>query len=68
MKKINVIAFILLVIGGLNWGLIGVARFNFVATIFDETEVLIRIVYILFGLSAVWQIFQWKKIRKGSRK
>ncbi len=68
MKKLDLLATILLIIGGLNWGVIGVAGFNFVAAILGETEVLIRIVYVLVGLSAVLKIFQWKKIQKCLRK
>jgi uncharacterized membrane protein YuzA (DUF378 family) len=64
MKKINVISAILLIIGGFNLGLIGVAGFNLIAVVFGEVEALIRIVYILIGLAAVLQIFQLKKIQK----
>lgn len=68
MRKLDVIAFILLIIGGLNWGLIGVAEFNLVAAILGEKEGLIRIVYVVVGLAAIYQIFQWKRLQKGSRK
>jgi len=64
MKKLDVIAAILLVIGGLNWGLIGVADFNLVDAIFGQMPALMRIIYVLVGLAAVYQIFQWKEIRK----
>jgi uncharacterized membrane protein YuzA (DUF378 family) len=68
MKKINVVACILLIIGGLNWGVIGVAKFNFIAAICGEMEAPIRIIYILVGLAAVLHVFQWKKMLKCSRK
>ena len=57
-------AYVLLVIGGLNWGLIGVADFNLVDAIFGQMPALMRIIYVLVGLAAVYQIFQWKEIRK----
>jgi uncharacterized membrane protein YuzA (DUF378 family) len=60
MKILDVIACILLLVGGLNWGLVGVADFDLVATIFGAGSLLTRLVYILVGLSAVYQLFQWK--------
>jgi uncharacterized protein len=51
-KSIHFIAFILVVVGALNWGLIGVADFNLVATIFGDGGVS-RVVYTLVGLSAL---------------
>jgi uncharacterized protein len=63
MKILDVIAAILLVIGGLNWGLIGVFDWNLVDWIFAQT-ILVRIVYILVGLAAIYQIFTWKNIQR----
>ena len=49
------IALTLLVIGGLNWGSIGLFQFDLVAWIFGgQTGIVSRIVYVLVGLSAVW--------------
>jgi len=53
MELLHKIAWILLIIGGLNWGLIGAFDFNLVDTIFGGGSVLSRIVYILVGLSAL---------------
>lgn len=53
MKAINTIAMILLVVGGLNWGLVGAFQFDLVATILGEGSGLSNIVYILVGLSAI---------------
>lgn len=53
----NIIAFILLVIGGLNWGLIGLFGFNLVSFIAGEDRNLFtNIIYILVALSAVWLV------------
>ncbi|HMR55541.1 MAG TPA: DUF378 domain-containing protein [Candidatus Doudnabacteria bacterium] len=49
---INTIAMILLVVGGLNWGLVGAFDFNLVTTIFGDSMIT-TIVYILVGLSAI---------------
>ncbi|MBE0476470.1 MAG: DUF378 domain-containing protein [Coriobacteriia bacterium] len=58
MRKLNVmdwIALAILVIGGLNWGLVGLFQFDLVAAIFGGQEaILSRIVYVLVGLSAIY--------------
>ena len=48
------IALLLTVIGGLNWGLVGLADFNLVNVILGFAPILERIVYILVGLSAIY--------------
>ena len=49
------IALTLLIIGGLNWGSIGIFQFDLVALIFGgQTGIISRIVYVLVGLSAIW--------------
>ena len=47
------VGFVLLIVGGLNWGLVGLFKFDLVAAIFGELSVLARIVYILVGISAI---------------
>ena len=62
MKKMNSwswIAVILVIIGGLNWGLIGFFNFNLVASIFGDMSTLTRIIYALVGLAALYMVF-WK--------
>ena len=60
MRKLDLIATVLLLVGGLNWGLVAVARFDLVAWIFGldfgQTDVATRIVYGLVGLDAVYGI------------
>ncbi len=56
MKVLNVITLILVIVGGLNWGLVGIADFNLVAFIFGDGSILSRLVYVLVGLSAAWQV------------
>jgi uncharacterized membrane protein YuzA (DUF378 family) len=56
MKPLNLITLILLVVGGLNWGLVGLFNFDLVATLFGAGSILARIVYMLVGLSALWQL------------
>lgn len=51
------IALTLLVIGGLNWGSVGIFQFDLVAWIFGgQTGIVSRIIYVLVGLSAIWCI------------
>ena len=56
MHIINVVTLVLLIVGGLNWGLVGLFDFDLVATLFGEMSALSRIVYTLVGVSALWQI------------
>lgn len=57
MNYVNWAAWILVVVGALNWGLFGVANYNVVSTIFG-TGTLTSVVYDLVGLSGVWLIVQ----------
>ena len=63
MKTIDVIVAALLVIGGLNWGLVGLFRFDLVASIFGEMSAVSRTVYALVGVCAVYQGASWKAIQ-----
>ena len=56
MKVIDRIALVLIIIGAINWGLIGFFEFDLVATIFGEMSVVSRIVYALVGVSGLWGI------------
>jgi uncharacterized membrane protein YuzA (DUF378 family) len=56
MKAANLVTLILVIVGGLNWGLVGLFSLDLVAAIFGSGSALSRLVYILVGLSAVWQI------------
>ncbi len=56
MKTLNLLTLILLIVGGLNWGLVGLANFDLVAAIFGDGSALSRTVYVLVGLSALYQI------------
>ena len=56
MKIIDKIALVLVIIGAINWGLIGLFRFDLVAAIFGEMSVISRIVYILVGIAGLWTI------------
>jgi len=64
MHVFNKITLLLLIVGGLNWGLVGMFGFDLVAALFGEMSILSRIVYTLVGASALWQfvpLFQGEK-------
>jgi uncharacterized membrane protein YuzA (DUF378 family) len=63
VKALDVIVAVLLVIGGLNWGFVGLFQFDLVAAIFGgQSAALSRIIFILVGLSAIYQALMWKTI------
>ena len=67
MRKLNGLAAILTIVGGLNWGLVGLFKFDLVAAIFGgmpfgEVNVASRIVYALVGLSAAYLASQLRTL------
>lgn len=54
MTGANWVALILLIVGGLNWGLVGLFQFDLIAAIFGEMSVLSRIIYVIVGLAAIY--------------
>lgn len=63
-KFFDTIALILLIIGGINWGLIGFFRFDVVAFLFGEMTWISRVVYALVGISALYAISYCGRIRE----
>ena len=61
MKTLHMIAFILLIVGGLNWLLVGVFGWDIGVLFGGQTELIPRIIYILVGLAAVYELFTHKK-------
>lgn len=55
MKTMDVVAAILLVVGGLNWGLVGIFGFDLVAGLFGSATGATRAIYLLVGLAAIYQ-------------
>lgn len=56
MKALNLTTLILLIVGGINWGLVGLFDFDLVATLFGEDTLVSNLVYVLVGASALVQI------------
>jgi uncharacterized membrane protein YuzA (DUF378 family) len=67
MKHIDVVAAALVVVGALNWGLVGIARFDLVAALlgmsFGEVSALSAVVYALVGLAGLYQALFWKRVQ-----
>ena len=65
MKTLKSVALVLLIIGGLNWGLVGLSHFDLVAALFGLDTLLTNLVYILVGLSALYVAYLWwqKKLK-----
>jgi uncharacterized protein len=64
MSTIDWIAMTLLIVGGLNWGLVGLFNFDLVAMLFGEMTTVSRLVYVLVGLSALYSIYTTIKMSK----
>lgn len=56
MKIIDTIALILVIIGSINWGLLGFFQFDLVATIFGDMSIFSRILYSVIGISGLYSI------------
>ena len=66
MKAAASIALVLVIVGALNWGLVGAANFDLVATIFGAGSVLAKIVYVLVGVAGVALAVMAPKLLKGA--
>jgi hypothetical protein len=64
MKSLDVIAAVLVVIGALNWGLVGLFGLNLVALIFGDMTILSRLVYVIVGIAGVYQAIEFKAIQR----
>jgi len=68
MKRLDVLAAVLVVVGALNWGLVGIAKFDLVAALFGlkfgETNAATSVVYVLVGLAGLYQAVSVKGIQR----
>jgi uncharacterized membrane protein YuzA (DUF378 family) len=66
MRQVDGIATTLLIVGALNWGLVGIARFDLVAALFGmqfgDTSALTSVIYGLVGIAGVYRAFAWKSV------
>jgi uncharacterized protein len=64
MRTFDIVAAVLLVVGGLNWGLVGLFNFDLVAAIFGGGSSLAHIVYSLVGIAAIYQVVTIRAIQR----
>lgn len=65
LKMLDIVALVLVIVGGLNWGLVGFFKFDLVAWLFGGVEtVMARIIYALVGLAALYLLFLVGKLGK----
>lgn len=64
LTTVDIVALVLLVVGGLNWGLVGLFEWNLVDTIFGTVPMLARLIYIVVGASAVYVAWLWMKLER----
>lgn len=61
MQALNIIALLLLVIGGINWGLVGLFQYDLVAALFGgATSPLARVIYVLVGIAALYGLYLFR--------
>lgn len=63
MRTLDIVTQVLIIVGGLNWLLVGLFQFDLVAALFGgQSAGLSRIVYVLVGLSAIWQLVRFSAL------
>ena len=67
MNVLDWVAMVLLIVGGLNWGLVGLFNYDLVAGLFGTQSALSRVVYVLVGLSALYSIYTSSKMASTKR-
>lgn len=59
MKALDAIALILVVIGGVNWGLIGLFDYNLVSALFGADSIVTRVIYVVVGIAAIYALISF---------
>lgn len=67
MNGLDVVAYWLVVIGGINWGLVGFFNYNLVEGIFGDDSALARIIYAAVGLAALYMLYAFTKLNRSER-
>ncbi len=63
MKSLHTLAFVLVIVGALNWGLVGLFNFNLVSSLLGSVPGLEKVVYILVGAAAVYKVALCKECK-----
>ncbi|MEH6436570.1 DUF378 domain-containing protein [Massilia sp. DD77] len=67
MSALDYLAMALLIIGGLNWGMVGLFDVDMVATLFGPDSPLTRVVYVLVGVAALYSVYTMAKMTGSKR-
>ena len=67
LTAIDWTALVLVIVGGLNWGLVGAFNFDLVASIFGDMSAISRTVYVLVGLSAIYLMYTATKLASATQ-
>lgn len=67
MNFIDILAYLLVIIGGINWGLVGFFDYNLVGQIFGEESTAARIIYGAVGLAALYLLFTFMRVNRSER-
>ncbi len=59
MKVLDIIVTVLLVIGALNWGVVGIFGYNVLGTLFGEATALTRVIYTVVGIAGIYEAFNF---------
>ena len=62
MHILRIIAYVLVIVGAINWGLVGIFGFDLVAALFGDMSLLSRIVYILVGISGILMLLSYHDV------
>lgn len=63
-STLDVVALVLLVVGGLNWALVGLFQFDLVATVFGQMSIVTRAVYVIVGLAALYALSMFPRLTR----
>ena len=61
MKNLNLLAMILMIVGGINWGLIGFFNYNLVTSLLGDASTMTKVVYCLVGVCALYEAWQFMR-------
>jgi len=64
MSFLDILAYLLVIVGGINWGLVGFFNYNLVTRIFGESTPVTRIIYAAIGLAAIYLLYSFMRVNR----
>lgn len=62
-NRLDIVALILIIIGAINWGLIGFFRFDLIASLFGQLSAISRIIYAIVGIAGIYSLILFWKLK-----